>query len=115
MIDRYVMLRDLVGFAKPISELRGLLGTFKWDFDGIPLTMTRRHLRDVIERYMKGEISAQDIEDWANLIEGREDMTFESRDDNLLSEIVYELANPELTEELSYQRAKEIVDLLNKS
>lgn len=103
MSDRHTVLRDLVEFAKPIDELRDALAVFPWDFRDIPLTMTADHIRRVIERYLKGELSAQHVEDWANLIEGREDIAFRSRDAETLHEIIYELANPLLTEALSPQ------------
>lgn len=114
MIDRYVVLQALVSFARSISELRGLLGSIEWDFDGCPLVMNRGHFRKVLERYLNGDLSSQDVEDWANLVEGREDIAFEAGDAQLLHEIVYELANPELTEHLSNQRAREVVSLLVK-
>lgn len=114
MIDRYVALHDLLDFARPIRELRGLLAFHEWDFDGPPLVVDRGHFRRVLERYLNGDLSIRDIEDWANLIEGREDIAFESGNEELLREIVYELANPELAEQLSNQRARKIVSLLTK-
>lgn len=115
MSDRHTVLRDLIELAKPIDELRRSLAAFEWDFKDIPLTMNGDHLRNVIARYVKGELSAQHVEDWANLLEGREDLTFRSSNAEVLREILHELANPELTEELSHQRAKELVNRLNKS
>lgn len=112
MIDRYALLQMLVEFAKPINELRALLRTFEWDFDGVPITMNRGHIRNILKQYIKGEISAQDVADWANLIEGREDITFEMNDADRLNEIIYELANTELTEKFSCQRANEIIGSL---
>jgi hypothetical protein len=114
MIDRYVALQALVEFSRTISELQSLFGSLAWDFDGSPLVMNRGHFRSVLERYLKGGLSSQEIEDWANLVEGREDITFEPDDAELLREVVYELANPELTEQLSNQRAMEMVGLLGK-
>ena len=114
MSDRHIVLRGLVEFAKPIDELRSSLSAFKSDIKDIPLTMNGDHFRNVVVRYMKGELSAQNVEDWATLIEGREDITIRSSNAEALREILHELANPELTEKLSHQRAKEMVSLLNK-
>jgi len=114
MIDRYVVLQALAEFSKTTSELQGFLESLEWDFDGPPLVMNRGHFRSVLERYLKGGLSSQEVEDWANLVEGREDITFEPDDAELLREVVYELANPELTEQLSNQRAMDMVGLLGK-
>jgi hypothetical protein len=112
--DRHLALKDLVEFGKSIDDLRSSLAAFEWDFKDIPLTMNGSHFRSVIERYMKGELSAQHVEDWANLIEGREDISFRSNNAETLRQILYELANPELTEKLSLRRAGEMIALLNK-
>lgn len=113
MSERHLVLRNLLEFAKPLDELRSSLATFGWDFRDIPLTMTSDHLNNVIGRYLKGELSAQQVEDWANIVEGREDISLRPKDAQLLHDIVYELANPKLTEELSHKRAREMIDLLN--
>ena len=115
MIDQYSLLEDLARLSKPIDELRNLISTLKWDFEGTPFTLRRDHLLDVLQRYMAGELPAQSVEEWANLVEGREDMTFESRAKDFMETIVYELANPELTESLSPQRAGEMVCLLTQN
>ncbi len=112
MINRHTALQSLVEFSRSLKELRDLLGLLEWDFADSPLVMKRSHFHDVLERYLSGNLSSQDVEDWANLVEGREDRVFGSEDSELLGEIVYELANPRLTEQLSGQRAKEIASLL---
>lgn len=115
MINRHTVLRSLAEFSRSLNELRDLLGLLEWDFDDLPFVMKRLHLHGVLERYLSGNLSSQDVEDWANLVEGREDVVFESGDAELLDEIVYELANPRLTKQLSDQRAKEIISLLVKN
>lgn len=110
--DRHAVLQALIAFTGSIDEIRGLLGSLDPDFDGAPLTMNSENIRKTLERYLKGDLSLNDVEDWANLIEGREDIAFNQADEELLDEVIYELANPELTEQLSNKRAEEIVSLL---
>ena len=115
MIDRHVVLQALVAFTGSIDEIRRLLGCLDPDFEGAPITMNKEDIRKALERYLKGDLSLHDVEDWANLVEGREDIVFAKRDEELLSEIIYELANPDLTEQLSSKRAKEIINLLTNA
>jgi hypothetical protein len=114
MTSRDIALKELLDFSKPIDSLNIALQSFEWDFDGIPFRMTRGHLQSVLLRYMDGHLAAHDVENWANLIEGREDIDFELGHENALSQYVYELANPDLLNELSLQRAEEIIRLINQ-
>jgi hypothetical protein len=41
--------------------------------------------------YSDGKISSQELEDWANLIESRDDIGFDSKK---LQDIIFKLANP---------------------
>jgi hypothetical protein len=75
----------------------------------------RLHLVRIAERYLKGDLLANNIELWANLLEGRDDISFESGYEKELSNFVYELANPLLVGSLDGKRATEIIDLLQKS
>jgi hypothetical protein len=49
------------------------------------------------------------VERWANLIEGREDISFEGKHEKWIAETVYELANPALTAQLDITRARELI------
>lgn len=69
------------------------------------VTLLTADLRAVLERYANGELSDRDVENWANLVEGREDIQVEEND----KEVLFELANPELTQQLSRARALEIL------
>lgn len=68
-----------------------------------------RHVISTLERFLSGELSALDVEEWANLIEMREDIEF----DAVTKDAIWELANPQLTEQLTISAAKRIVTALN--
>jgi hypothetical protein len=52
-------------------------------------------------RMPEGSISAADVEDWANAVEGREDVGREAGYESLLNDAIFELANPMLHEPLT--------------
>lgn len=106
-IDRTSWLEDLVKLNVPISTIEAALKNMEWDSDVALVTLRVADVRSVLDRYASGELSDQDIERWANLIEGREDIELEES----AKEPLFELANPELTQHLSKARA---FDLLSK-
>jgi len=114
MSDRKKALLELISFSKPVDVLANNIKQFDWDPDGVSVPMGVEHLCGVLLRYVGGESTAQDVEDWANLVEGREDIDFESSHAAVLDECLYELANPDLTSALSVQRACELIQLLNR-
>ncbi len=59
-------------------------------------------------------MSENDIENWANAIEGREDIGYERGRRNLIKDVIFDLANPELSEEMSEKFARKLVRKLSK-
>ena len=68
-MERYTVLKSLLEFSESVDRLRSLLGSITWDFDGVPLRMNRDHVRTILARYVDGDLSSQDVEDWANFME----------------------------------------------
>ncbi|MDI7219488.1 hypothetical protein QMN07_18550 [Leptospira santarosai] len=111
--ERYLIILKLINFDGSIKELKSLLKPLAWDYEESCPELNYRHICKVIQRYLNDELTKHDIEEWANLVEGREDITFELSKKSLLQDVIHELANPKLTTNLSIERGKEIIDLLN--
>ncbi|ULH30700.1 hypothetical protein FH581_017495 (plasmid) [Leptospira weilii] len=115
MDNRHTIILKLINFEDSTEKLKNSLKSFAWDYEGPRAELNCEHLCKVIQRYLDGDLTSYDIEEWANLIEGREDITFDLSNKVLLQDIVNELANPELTIKLSEKRGKEIIHLLSES
>jgi hypothetical protein len=64
--------------APILSELREM----GWDWNGEPLLLlTKEHFLGVMDRYLAGSISAQELEEWAESLEQREDVAFSVEDE----------------------------------
>ena len=87
-------LEAMVLFDRPVRELQAIVAKLPWDADQPLVTLTRAHLKAVLRRYTAGEIDAPSVEDWANLIEGREDIDFERGRETVVADTVFDLANP---------------------
>ena len=93
-MTRQEALSLLVRFDGPLDALRSNLAAFPFDWDGPPLaTLSREHVLQVLARWNAGELSAEQIEGWANLLEGRDDL---NHADGCVADAVFDLANPEL-------------------
>lgn len=107
--DRSTIIELLLSFSRPLDELQRQLSGFDWDFEGVPIVLHPDHIAHVLRRYLSGELTAAMVERWANLIEGREDLSFDSKHEKWIRDTVYELANPVLTAQLEIPRARELI------
>jgi hypothetical protein len=103
---RKAILEELLALRSPLDESLGTLATLAWDSEAELATLDREHAVGLINRFLSGMVSSDDLEQWANAIEGRDDIAFVIRDGHLLQESVFELANPLLTEPLTRDRAE---------
>lgn len=89
------------------------LNKWPWDSDKPLVTLTRPDIMRVLGRFINEELNENEVEAWANTIEGREDIDYEIGYEELLSDVIYQLANPLLTVPLTTASAEEILDSLS--
>jgi len=64
-----------------------------WDWEGPPITaLGVANVVSVLQRYLKGDLPGDDVEAWANMLEGRDDVEFEPK----AASAIFDLANPAL-------------------
>lgn len=112
-MNRIDVLRDLVSFSKPVDVLSTALSKFDWDYEGQPLIVTGLEIKPVLKRFLAGEFTADELEMWANLIEGREDLEFEEQKYKLIEHVIYCLANPVLQGEITFESCKNLLSTLD--
>jgi hypothetical protein len=72
------------------------------------LEVSKLDLTLALNKFLANEITADDLEMWANFIECREDLNYEEIED-----YIYALANPELVGEIDVIKIKKMVQLVN--
>jgi hypothetical protein len=107
------VLEDLVQFLRPLDLLEIELKQLPWDNYSSLVVLKREHIISVLQRYLLNEITSQDIEDWANLIECREDLTYERPFEEEIKESIYKLANPILEGVLNFEMSRAIIHNLS--
>ena len=103
--NRAKVLTDLLEFNCDISEVRTKLSCLKWDSESDLVVASTDHLRRVLVAFLNEELSATDLEKWAELIEMREDIDYEE-----IADQFYKLANPLLTDALTKDLARNLLD-----
>lgn len=54
------------------------------------------HIERILSRFLNNEIDTEYLEKWANLIESREDIIYEEKNQQIITEVLHHLANPKL-------------------
>jgi hypothetical protein len=94
-MSRQAILSSLVQFDASAADLKAVLASLSWDADPV-ITLTRRDIAAVLERFTSSDIDDGAVEEWANLVECREDIRFEPGHEEVVADAIHVLANPEL-------------------
>ena len=111
MRNRKDILMDLICFNGNLLTLQNELSQYFWDVEEPILIISKVELSDVLKRCVEDEISFEELENWANAIECRDDLDFKGVE---MQEIIFELASPEVNGEIRKERLQEIIDELQK-
>lgn len=105
------ILLDLLHFKNNIDTLRNMLSQIDFDSETELVSMSRDDIVEILQRSLDKKISFLGLEEWANLIECREDIGF---DDEKTQEMIFKLANPYLYGKLDKKQVLAYLDDLNK-
>ena len=106
--DEIGILLDLVHFKNNIDTLKYMLSQIGFDSEIELVSMSRDNIVEILQRSLDKKISFLELEEWANLIECREDIGFE---DEKTQEMIFKLANPYLYGKLD---EKQVLSYLNE-
>jgi hypothetical protein len=99
---RKELARKLVEYSLPIEPVVSELSTYPWDCDSPLFVITPAHVASILDRYLAGKLTTEQVERWGNLVEMRDDL---DAGESAIREVIHELANPLLTEPLSKESA----------
>jgi hypothetical protein len=112
MSTRNELLESLLCLARPTPEIVSDLASYGWDSEDRLVTLTRAHVVAVLRRFLSGDLAQDQVEEWANAVESREDIAIETAAERLLRDAIFELANPVLTRELTADLAADWIAAL---
>ena len=66
-----------------------------------PVTLTCASVGSVLDRYLGGELTASDLERWADALEGRDDVEYHLGREVVVADVLFRLSSPAINEPLS--------------
>jgi hypothetical protein len=102
-------LNSLIKFSKSMDDVSIALSELEFDCEEDVCELRRDDIINVLERYIADEISASDVERWADLIEMRDGIGYEEKNEDLIIATIQDLATPELSEELDKHKAERLI------
>lgn len=98
-LTRNEILEHAVRFDMPLVALRLALGRFPWDCEAPLVTLRAADVVAVLDRFLAGQLSADEVTAWADLLEVREDVDFgvTTEDADVVRHAVWLVANPEIS------------------
>ncbi len=115
MHNRKVLLAAILRYEHPelLPKLRQHLKAYVWDSDEELVTLTKENIISILDRYLRSELTAKEVEDWADAIDQRDDVKFGMENDDDTIYIVGDLANP--VKPLSPEYARSLIKELGSS
>jgi hypothetical protein len=94
-------LEVLIHLRGPVADALKRLRAFDWDGAPDLVTLSPATVIGALDRYLPGDVTAEEIEKWAQGIEVRDDLAFPPLFATVLKELFFELAHPEINRPLS--------------
>jgi len=107
-IERKLLLEKLIKFEKPVQQTLAELQKFGWDSPTELVQIKPAHIENCLDEYLQGKLNAAEVEEWANALECREDIGFIPTNEDLVREIIFQLANPLLNKAITPELAKSL-------
>lgn len=105
------ILLELVHFKNSIDTLKNMLSEIDFDSETELVSMSRDDIVKILQRSLDKKISFLELEEWANLIECREDIGFK---DKKTQEMIFKLANPYLYGKLDEEQVLSYLNELDE-
>jgi hypothetical protein len=94
-------LRALVRFEGSFAALQDSLRDLPYDYRGSPVVLTSAHVAHALRRCLNDEVTATELEAWAELIQGRPGIEYEPGQQETLANILFKLSTPDINEPIS--------------
>jgi hypothetical protein len=101
-------LASAAGRPGSTAQVATALRALKWDSDELEELRTE-HVVAILERFLRGDLHAEDVCLWADLVEGREDVALEQTHEEVLKDVVFQLATPEVEGPLDAAVARSLI------
>lgn len=92
-MTRIEILTHLIEYDLPMMKLKDLMKDVPWDCQNPLVVFKIQHVQFALHKYLDKKCSAKDLEEWADLIEVREDIECSA---DILKEFLFQTSTPEI-------------------
>ena len=103
-MDRAEALNQIVTFGPERKRAIAVLASYDYDSENELFEISQSVLINVLEKYLLDEITVEELENWANFVECRDDLNYEKFEAN-----IYSLANPYLVGEINKDKINQML------
>ncbi len=94
--DRVEVLTDLVELKPETADTIAAVAALPWDEEQDLVQFTTQHAKRALESYVQGDLTAEDLESWAEVVHSRDDIGLDAQASEELARFLYEVSTPEL-------------------
>ena len=102
------LLRKMVAYELPVDPTVKALAELPYDCDSDLVVVASADILRMVDRSVQRELSLEQLVEWADFLEVRDGVGFAAPHSDRLKEIVWELANPELSGEITQDRLSKL-------
>lgn len=106
---RLEIVKKLVRFDQPIATSLAELSKFHWDYDGEPFVISMEQVISILKRFLANQLSAKDVEDWADAIELRDDISYDDRSSEWIGRAITILSSPPLNDQITIASVQKLL------
>jgi hypothetical protein len=106
-MNRAEALKQIVTLGTHKETAYSELAKFRYDSEIEYFVVSKFILGNVLSMYLADKITANDLEEWANFVECRDDLDYE-----IIEGYIYALANPDLIGDINKEKIKKMLHLL---
>ncbi len=105
---RKKLLNDLLEMNSDLGVIDSELKKLTWDSNEELAILERGHMERILDRYLQGGLDSEMLEEWANIVEGRDDIGFEPGYESILQQVIFQLANPLLNAPVTPESVRKV-------
>lgn len=108
MMNRTQALQQIITFGEHRDDAVSALGQYGWDPEFDVINVDPSALLHVLNKYVQGNITADDLELWANFIECRDELDY-----SVIEGYIYALADPEQMGDITVTHIERMIIVLS--
>lgn len=112
---RAELVEALIEYRENVGSLLSELRTYGWDSEDELVTLRPSHIVSVLQAFQSGGLNSTQVREWANAIERREDIGMLSSHEEVLDEMVFWLANPEINYPIDSELVARVINNLERN